>query len=580
MIFILLLLIILTTTFVLSIIKITKTDKTSHDHGVIHHDQNKSWKKQDIINLYNNSQSFDNDGLPNGGLLVSLLSNSYVTGHKIGSNTIQANLDYPDNNLGCYNKINVPDLTNLNKLLVDTAKENLTNCFSLDTTYMSYDAPAVLFGPVLDNKNPSTVINMSIGLIFDINKLKKYIGCMYPADSGSVGRYNTKKDSTYLTSKDFDNYDELIRTPRGKALADAGCGLYIGKQYGYGRGGIFNTPGYGINFPLSYYKNYYPYARYTKNGVDQYESPSVGGIKGLDKYPIGVIIDKDYNLNNDKYQVVDIYSSPNGWFNEFKKNNGEPSKITFNNKSHNLNMFLSGAFGLNAQPYSRKSFKYFVNQIKNKYKNIFKVYGDENLGKFFTNTYYTSIYGGLNNPYEVNKGNLNYTNFYYENEVDIYVPNISGTTKESADKVTKCEVQPDFLEMWKQCVIGIFTNHRCAEDIMGSSYQIKNRFIYPYNNLNDFNDQVKNGLIDTKSQLLGKPVCTEKSPCCCSNNNYEILDKTVIELVKKWNDNNPGNPKINGYIMNDDMKLDGDTPPDLDTKNITKPLKIKQITDF
>jgi hypothetical protein len=31
--------------------------------------------------------------------------------------------------------------------------------------------------------------------------------------------------------------------------------------------------------------------------------------------------------------------------------------------------------------------------------------------------------------------------------------------------------------------------------------------------------------------------------------------------------------------MNDDMKLDGNTPDDFDTKNITKPLKIKQITN-
>ena len=32
--------------------------------------------------------------------------------------------------------------------------------------------------------------------------------------------------------------------------------------------------------------------------------------------------------------------------------------------------------------------------------------------------------------------------------------------------------------------------------------------------------------------------------------------------------------------MNDDMKLDGITPSDFDTKNITKPLKITQITNY
>ena len=38
--------------------------------------------------------------------------------------------------------------------------------------------------------------------------------------------------------------------------------------------------------------------------------------------------------------------------------------------------------------------------------------------------------------------------------------------------------------------------------------------------------------------------------------------------------------KINGYIMNDDMKLDQDYPDDFNKNNITKPLKIQQITDY
>ena len=537
-----------------------------------------SWVKQDIINLYNNSKSFDNDGLPNGGLLVSVLSNAYATGVNIGSNTIDKNLDYPNNNT-CYNQINVPNLIDLNKLLVDTAKENLTNCFSLDTTYISYDSPGVLFGPVIDNgKNPGedgkpVIINMSIGLIFDINKIKKYIGCVFPADAGSVSRYNTKASTDYLNSRDFDDYDKLIRSSKGKALADAGCGLLISQQYPGNRAGIYNEPGYGIPFKGTDKKNWYPMARYTKNGVEQIETPNVGGIIGLDTYPIGVIIDRDYDLNNNSYKNVDVYSSPNGWFNEIK-----PHKpITFNGNTNNINMFLTGTYGIRAQPYSRKSFKYFVDQIKNKYRNIFKVYGDKNLGKFFINTYYHNIYS-LNNPYKLEK--TGFPNFYYENEVDIYIPNKTGTPKVAADKVKTCNVQDDFLDVWKKCVIGIFTNHRCAEDISGTSFQIRNRNIKPNskNTKADFNDQIYSKM--SSHPMLGKPECTESKPCCCSNNNYEILDKTVIELVKKWNSNNPGNPRINGYIMNDDMKIDGDTPSDFNTEHITKPLKIQQITNF
>ena len=541
-----------------------------------------SWVKQDIINLYNNSKSFDNDGLPNGGLLVSLLSNAYATGVNIGSNTKDQNLDYPNNNTCYNNQINVPNLIDLNKLLVDTAKENLTNCFSLDTTYISYDSPGVLFGPLLDNgENPGendtpVIINMSIGLIFDINKIKKYIGCMFPADAGSVSRYNTKASTDYLNSRDFDDYDKLIRSSKGKALADAGCGLLTAQQYPGNRAGIYNQPGYGKPFIKSIdEKNWYPMARYTISGIEQIQTPIVGGIIGLDKYPIGVIIDRDYDLNNNSYREVDIYSSPNGWFNEIKPN----KPITFNGNNNNINMFLTGTYGIRSQPYSRKSFKYFVDQIKNKYRNIFKVYGDKNLGKFFINTYYHNIYS-LNDPYKLQK--TGFPNFYYENEVDIYIPNNTGTPKVAGDKVKICNVQDDFLDVWKKCVIGIFTNHRCAEDISGTSFQIKNRNIKPTskNKKADFNDQIYSKMEMGSHQMLGKPDCKESTPCCCSNNNYEILDKTVIELVKKWNYNNPENPKINGYIMNDDMKIDGDTPSDFNTEHITKPLKIQQITNF
>jgi hypothetical protein len=524
----------------------------------------KSIVKDDILHIYNNSKSFDKDGLPNGGLLVSLISNSYASGLKLGNNTNNNNLDYPNNSL-CYSKndLNVPNLVDINQLLLDTAIENLTNCFSFDTTYISFDAPGVLFGPIL------------------------------------VGRYNYNNQQAkdvYLQDNDFNDYDKLIRSYRGIGLGDCGCGGDYSESDGLMPQGIYNTPTFGGYFD-SGEQNWFPKARslckdsndymnfqYCKDNSQNSDlkiKPTMtDGTIGTEYSPIGVLIDKDYNLNSPKFRNVNPFTYPNGWFNNIKINSELPLKVTYNKTDHNLNMFLSGIYGNTAQPYSRKSFKYFIQQLKNKYKTIFKVYGDKKLGNFFTNSYYHAIYDL--NPYNLKNpsGDPIYgSNFYYENEVDLYIPNQIGTTKNGGSSVTQCNVTQEFSNIWKKAVIGIFTNHRCSEDIKGASYQIQNRNILNKNNKDELNDQISK-LISEK-QILGNVECTTDNPCCCSNNNYQILDEIVIKLVEKWNDNNDiENPKINGYIMNDDMKLDGDTPSDFDTKNITKPLKIKQITNY
>jgi len=557
-----------------------------------------SWKKEDILSLYNNSTSFDNEGLPNGGLLVSLISNSYASGVTIDLDI--PNADYPKQGKQCYNEndLNVPNLINLNKLLQDTAKENNTTCFALDTTYISFDSPGILFGPLMGSSYTETgqVLNMSIGFILDVNKIKKYIGCMQIADIGSVGRINTVKNNIYLQTKDLENYNELIRSNKGKGLGDCGCGLMINAQYGNGRGGIFNDPPYREKFNNNENINYYPKARSTCNDTYQNQiiynnydyckdnpysdfmiKPYIGTEQGSEYYPVGVLIDKDYDLIHNKFKNVNASTSPNSWFNEFRID-GNPININFNGINSNLNMFHQTSYGFNAQPYTRTSFKYFINNIKKKYKSIFKVYGDKNLGAFFTNSYYNVLYN-----LDAYKTGNPVGNFYYENEVDIYIPNKFGTTKDiTGDE--KCNVSDDFNEIWKKAVIGIFTNHRCAEDITGSSIHISNRPLKKgsQNIKNDFNDKMQTAINNNNIKYLGKPECntSELDKCCCSNNNYEILDKIVIKLVEKWNKNNPNNPKINGYIMNDDMKLDSYVPNDFNTKNITKPLKIKQITNY
>lgn len=95
------------------------------------------------------------------------------------------------------------------------------------------------------------------------------------------------------------------------------------------------------------------------------------------------------------------------------------------------------------------------------------------------------------------------------------------------------------------------------------------------NNLNDFSDQLKDQIKNGNMKLLGEIKCNNNSKCCCSNNNYAVLDYLVIQLVKKYNSNlKPGQKKINGYIMNDDMHMDKKLPNDFNKNYITKQLKI------
>lgn len=60
--------------------------------------------------------------------------------------------------------------------------------------------------------------------------------------------------------------------------------------------------------------------------------------------------------------------------------------ISINNKKHNITNFLSGFNSKWQQPYSKNSFKYFIKQIRNKYKDIFRVF--EDIDKFYFNLYY------------------------------------------------------------------------------------------------------------------------------------------------------------------------------------------------
>ena len=94
-------------------------------------------------------------------------------------------------------------------------------------------------------------------------------------------------------------------------------------------------------------------------------------------------------------------------------------------------------------------------------------------------------------------------NRYRENEVDLFIPQKNGT---DINKV--CNPTDKFKEIWKEAIIGIFTNNIC--------------------NINTrYNNKIKSGY-----------------NCCLSSFNEDLVKK----LVETFNQNS--NKKINGYVIN------------------------------
>ena len=372
------------------------------------------------------------------------------------------------------------DFKDLPKLLDDTAKENLTSCYALDTTYMRTDFPSLLFGPLLES---DITLDMNIGLILDIKLLRHYIGCMSIIDSGSVGRYNRKEyeDSVQKNRKTYipnisqgpilktdisdnditNNYTKLVERNKGRGLAQAGCGLQSGYQ-GDNLSGIFNT-------------------ELLPNG-------KVNKFKGANS-----VIQKKYNK---KY-------SP------FKDKND----------------LIFGSWGINSLPLRRTSWKYFIKLIKEKYAKIKEYGGNKKLWQKIMH---------------INNANQ-YTNKYFENEVDIFIPN-----KDTSGSDKNCQPTDEFLEIWKKCIIGIFTNNRCVSD-------------------------VEYGKVCDNCKKIQSYDCNRET-CCC---NKDFNERLVKNLVYRFNADSE--QKINGYIMNDNYNPSKDYP-EPESNGLYK-LSIKQITD-
>ena len=106
------------------------------------------------------------------------------------------------------------------------------------------------------------------------------------------------------------------------------------------------------------------------------------------------------------------------------------------------NNLTSGMWSIDQQNLRRTSWRYFIDALHKKTESVLK-YGDNQ--KLWTDL--------------IKKHNSGtFVNFYFENEVDIFVPN-----KPLKDGGKNCQPTDEFKDIWKKAVIGIFTNNRCLK---------------------------------------------------------------------------------------------------------------------
>ena len=223
-------------------------------------------KQSNIIDIYNNT-TYNKDGIPNGGFLVSMLDLQNICSDYVsGKNDTKACAKVCITNL---------DIGNIN-IILNVIKDGGvgTNCFSLDTTYLRNDLSPYVFGPI-PGPPPKDFV---IGIIIDPRVIWEYIACMYVIDSGSIARYNTWDSSSdngnFNVCKHKQCWDKYLNTINSKYLAFAGCGK-MGQSQGLSKPAstFFANPSVGkeVHVPssddLSY--NYWawspnniPYSRY------------------------------------------------------------------------------------------------------------------------------------------------------------------------------------------------------------------------------------------------------------------------------------------------------------------------------
>jgi len=192
-----------------------------------------------IQNKYNDV-SYDKDGKPNGGILVTMLStNLFCPNYKVSSkNCIDIN--------NCFDIFDVGDINLLLSKIINSGAG--TNCYALDTTYLRKDLPNYLFGPSA-SMNINERQDFVIGLILDIDKIWNYIACMYSIDSGSIVRYNTSEpenDNWWSYPNNKKEWNDFLEKYQSKNLGLCGCG-YITSTPSPNRGLNTNASNFIIN---------------------------------------------------------------------------------------------------------------------------------------------------------------------------------------------------------------------------------------------------------------------------------------------------------------------------------------------
>jgi len=155
-----------------------------------------------------NDLSYSDDGMPNGGVLVTMLDTTVVCPNYQWKSKICLK-----DSSQCGTILDISDINSLQTRVREGAS---TDCYSLDTTYLRADMPNYVFGPYEG-------ADMTIGIILDVQKLWDYIACMFPIDSGSINRYN-------CTCRDLNRCDDPTCTSQyGSCTPDINPEQWIGK---------------------------------------------------------------------------------------------------------------------------------------------------------------------------------------------------------------------------------------------------------------------------------------------------------------------------------------------------------------
>jgi hypothetical protein len=166
-----------------------------------------------LKNLYNNLD-YDNNGIPLGGFLVTMINTNIICKQYTTSGPCDKT---------CNTDLDIGDIDNLVTLIMNNLG---TNCLSLNTTYFRSDLPPYAFGPLPKSNLLSQ--DLVIGIIIDVRKIWQYIACMYTLDSGSTYRYNKNEYDTgsfqLFERNDKIGWNNYLNSNKSKYLGFAGCG--------------------------------------------------------------------------------------------------------------------------------------------------------------------------------------------------------------------------------------------------------------------------------------------------------------------------------------------------------------------